>query len=276
MKGSTKRNISSKFNKVDNNIFKNAKKLSINKSLKERKIITENFSPIKQRKGRTKSNRNLTNNFLFKKNSANFENKETNKISITNKRLKRFLSTSKINTNLILLKKKSIPINLKEKGKEKEEEKQDLNKYFNPEPENIEYKKYISSNNITHLFKSTINNKDLENKNNTFKKSKLFEKELFSSVKKNLIKNKKKDNENINEQENKSGKENKEIKDIKLKKITKEKKDNKVSKENKGKKNHKLKIINKEKNENNEDKITQEKYEKYEKKDHKFKFLCCL
>lgn len=280
-----KRHKSSKFNKVDNNTFKNAKKLNINKYLKERKLLTESSSPIKSRKGRTKSNRNLTNNFFFKKNS----DINTQNFSIANKTMKKFLSNSKINTfkskDMILLKKQNLPINIK--GKD-EEEKQDLTKYFNPEPINLKYKRYISSNNINHLFKSMINNNnnDLVQKMNTFKKSKLCEKEHFNSIKKNSSKPKSKkkdkdkenvkDNGNIKEKENKLGKEFKEKKDHKLKKNEVENKENKLGKEHKGKKSNKLKIINKEKKENNEDNVTQEKYEKLEKKEHKFKFFCCL
>ena len=271
MNDPVKRHKSSKFNKVDNNNFKNAKKLNINKSLKDRKLLTENFSPLKNRKGRTKSNRNLTNNLLFKKNSA------MNSITITNKTMKRFLSNSKINIikfkDSNFLKKKSVPININEK----EEEKQDLSKYFNPETKNKEeHKKFVSSNNINHIFKSIINNNDLNKKVNTFKKTKLFEKEYVNGIKKSLAKPKSKrkdkenvkDNENIKDKENKLGKEKK-------KTIAIENKENKLGKENKGKKSNKLKIINNEKKENIEENVTQEK-EKYEEKGHKFKFFCCL
>ena len=275
MNDPVKRHKSSKFNKVNNNIFKNAKKLSINKSLKDKKLLTENFSPLKNRKGRTKSNRNLTNNLLFKKNSA------MNSISITNKTMKRFLSNSKINIikckDSNFLKKKSVPININEK----EEEKQDLSKYFNPETKNKEeHKKFVSSNNINHIFKSIINNNDLNKKVNTFKKTKLFEKEYVNGIKKSLAKpkSKRKDKENVKDNENIKDKENKLGKEIKKKKNPTENKENKLGKEYKGKKSNKLKIINNEKKENIEENVTQEKekYEKYEEKSHKFKFFCCL
>jgi hypothetical protein len=295
MNGTLKTYKSSKFIKVDNNIFKNTKKLNINKYLKDRKLLTKSSSPRKNRKGRTKSNRNLTNNLRFKKNLAfNFEKKENQNISNTNNSMKRFLSKSKIiNTvnskGMILIKKKDVTINIKGK----EEEKGDLTKYFKPELINLKCKRYISSNNIDHLFKSMINNNnnnnnnnDLDQKMNIFKKNKLCKNKNFNGIKNNLSKpkNKKKDkdkdkenvkdNENIKDKENKS-KEFKETKDYKLKKNAIENKENKVGKENKGKKNNKLKIINKEKKENNEDNITPE-YKKYEKKNHKFKFFCCL
>ena len=290
MNGTLKTYKSSKFIKVDNNIFKNTKKLNINKYLKDRKLLTKSSSPRKNRKGRTKSNRNLTNNLRFKKNLAfNFDKKETQNISNTNKSMKRFLSKSKIiNTvnskGMILIKKKDVTINIKGK----EEEKRDLTKYFKPELINLKCKRYISSNNIDHLFKSMINNNnnnnnDLDQKMNIFKKNKLCKNKNFNGIKNNLSKPKSKrrdkdkdkenvkDNENIKDKENKL-KEFKETKDYKLKKNAIE---NKVGKENKGKKNNKLKIINKEKKENNEDNITPE-YKKYEKKNHKFKFFCCL
>ena len=189
MNGSVKRLKSSKFNKVDNNNFKNAKKLRINKFLKERRLLTEeNFSPIKTRKGRTKSNKNLTNNLLFKKNlEINLENKETQNITITNKTMKRFLSNCKINTikfKDMILSKKSVPINEKE---EENEGKQDLSKYFNPEPINKGYKRHISSNNINYLFKSVINNNNnnnIDKKINNFRRTNLFEKEFFNDKKK--------------------------------------------------------------------------------------------
>lgn len=287
MNDPVKRHKSCKFNKVDNNTFKNAKKLSINKYLQDRKLLTESFTPIKSRKGRTKSNRNLTNNFFFKKNSdINNQN-----FSIANKTMKKYLSNSKINTfkskDMILLKKQSVPINIKGKNEKNEEEKQDLTKYFIPEPINKRYKRYISSNNINHVFKSMINNNnDLDLKVNSLKKSKLHEKEHFNGLKKNSSKPKSKkkdkdkenvkDNGNIKDKENKLGKEYKELKDHKLKKNEVENKENKLGKDHKGKKSNKLKIINKEKKENNEDIITQKKYETLEKKEQKFKFFCCL
>ena len=89
------------------------------------------------------------------------------------------------------------------------------------------------------------------------KKTKLFEKEVFNSINKNLSKSK-------------SGKENKEKKDNKLKSIKVDNKENKLGKEHKGKKNNKLKLINKEKKENNEYNITQEKYDEDEIKNVNF------
>ena len=109
MNGSVNRHKSSKFNKIDNNIFKNARKVNINKSLREKRLLSENYSTINQRKRRTKSNKNINNNLLFRKKlGINLDKKETQNISITNKTLKKFLSNNKINTvkfNMLLRKK---------------------------------------------------------------------------------------------------------------------------------------------------------------------------
>ena len=178
MNGSVNRHKSSKLNKVDNNNFKNARKVNINKSLRERRLLSENYSTINQRKRRTKSNKNINDNLLFRKKlGINLDKKETQNISITNKTLKKFLSNSKINTVKfnMLLRKKSGPIN----ENEKEEDKQNLAEYFSPELKNIELKKNISSNNITHLFKSIINNP--KDKVINVKKTKLFKKEVFNN-----------------------------------------------------------------------------------------------
>ena len=80
MNGSVNRHKSSKLNKVDNNNFKKARKVNINKPLRERRFLSENYSPINQRKRRTKSSKNINDNLLFRKKlGINLDKKENSK-----------------------------------------------------------------------------------------------------------------------------------------------------------------------------------------------------
>ena len=190
---SPKRHKGIKFNKVEKKNFKHAKRLSLNKSPDKLNILNEYYSHSPQNK---KKKRNSIKSNAINKLLKNIEDNYSITKKHSNKNFKKMHSSNKINTikfkNLILSKKKGI---IKDEEKN-EEEDDDLPICLNLGNKNIQQKRYTSSNNIHHIFKSIIN-KDLINKNNNYnKKSKEFNTINIYKESNKPIKKKKKKKEN--------------------------------------------------------------------------------
>lgn len=259
MISSPKRHKGVKFNKVQKQNFKHAKRLSINKSPNKLNFLNEEYSPHIKGKKRN-SIKNIHMNDLLK----NIEDNYSLTKKHSNKGIKKIRSSNKIIKikfkDLILPKKTGL-----KKENEKNEEDDDLPMCLNLEHKNIQQKRYTSTNNIHHIFKSIIN-KDMINKyhNISKKNSKGF----------NTIDVDKETNCNYNNnnsiKKKKKKKENK-INIIKKKSII-ENLQNKCKKEKNENNNE---ITDKEKNDNNS-KIKDKEKNKNKINNIKSKFFCCL
>ena len=261
---SPKRNKSLKFNRVEKHNFKNAKRLSINKSINDiNNIIIYEHSPSNKKDRKRQSQLSPSLNVAKHIDENNSPTKNKNPL----KTMKKLHSSNKIQMIRFkdFLKKKSFF----KKEEQKNETNNNLPIVLKLEQKNIgEAKKYTSSNNIAHIFKS-------------------YSKELFKNInRKNRIKNNNEiENENTNYDINnvvKIKKKKKEIKEIPDNKEIMDYKHSKKGKEHKDKKDHK----NKKENHENKSKkeIKQIKLNEGKKEDEKekslnnvkCKFFCCL
>lgn len=265
---SPKRNKSLKFNKVEKHNFKNAKRLSINKSINDsnNNLIYIHNSNNKKEKRRSQVSsalnivKNIDENYSLTKNRSPI------------KTMKKMNSSNKIQMIMfkdLLLKHKSF---LK-KEEQKNETDNQLPIILKLDQKNIDVKKkFISSNNISHILKSY--NKNIIKNNSRKSKNKNNNNELQNENTNydinNVVKVKKK------KRESKEMSDNKEIFEYKH---NKSKKDHKEKKEHKNKKEnneHKSKNEIKEDKKNNENLENENEKEKSLKNNVKCKFFCCL
>ena len=261
---SPKRNKSLKFNRVEKHNFKNAKRLSINKSISEsnNNIINEH-SPSNKKRVKRQSQLSPVLNYVkhIDRNYSPIKNRNATKT------VKKLHSSNKIQMLKFkdFIKKK----NFFKKEEQKNETNNNLPIILKLEQNNIgEKKKFISSNNIVHLFKN-------------------YTKDLFKNInRKNKNKNNNEiENENTNYDNNNIGKvkkKKKEIKDIITDKEIMEYRHSKRGKEHKDKKENKNKKDNQENKSKNEVKqinLSEENKEDQKEKslnNVKCKFFCCL
>ena len=262
---SHKRNKSLKFNRVENHNFKNAKRLSINKSINgsNNNIIYEH-SPSNKKKVKRQSQLSPVLNAAKHINANYSPIKNRNAM----KTVKKIHSSNKIHLVRLkdyFLKKK----NVIKKEEHKNETNNNLPVILKLEQNKIgETKKFISSNNIGHILK-------------------IYTKDIFKNFnKKNRIKNNNElENENTNYDINnivkvkKKKKENKEItddKEIMEYKHTKRGKDHKEKKENKNKKDNQENKSKKEVKQINLSEENKEDQKERSLNNVKCKFFCCL
>jgi len=269
---SPKRNKSLKFNRVGKHNFKFAKRLSINKSINDSNnnfIYDRTPNNKKEKRKRSQINsvlnvcKNIDENYSLAKNREPL------------KTMKKLHSTNKIQMikfKNIILRQKSF----RKKEEQKNETDNQLPIILKLDQKNKdEKKKFISSNNIAHIFLKKFS-KDLFKTNNRKSKIKInndFENENTNYDINNIVKVKKK------KKESKENIDNKEILEYrhKNKKEHKDKKEHKNKKENP---ENKTKIEDKEDKEDKKSKLNEEKGEdekdKNLKNKVKCKFFCCL
>ena len=261
---SPKRNKSLKFNRVEKHNFKNAKKLSINKSINgsNNNIIYEH-SPTHKKKIKRQSQLSPVLN-VAKHINANYSPlKNRNDM----KNVKKLYSSNKI--QMMRFKDYFKKINFLKKEEHKNETNNNLPIILKLDQKNIgQTKKCTSSNNIGHILKSYT--KDLFkniNRKNRIKNNNELENENTNYDINNIVKVKKK------KRESKEITDNKEIMEYKH---SKRGKDHKEKKENRNKKDNQE---NKSKNEVKQINLSEENKEDQKEKsvnNVKCKFFCCL